>query len=441
MIGAQAQKNLVPASQSKLTGIALPTSTREDKRMLMRAAAKTTLDMEAKDSGLQLGDAYEVYLFPAMAQPVLADSLAAAFTAGGWRLPSNLKNGKWWLVRKDRQEVMVYMEAGKKESSLYLAEVKGNAPATAAATAANVTPPSANTMPSSGNRANENPHAAPATPPPAAPAGAGGYAFITTNFDDGWTAVERAEYVEVTKGDLRCYLHYRTVMTDAMRPPQTNVRNYFWARDVLPRFNIITEDHRRQELMYGPVEYIEGEATDRHTGKQVFVGMLVDMNSGGALNIVVVAPDKAGFYRLFPKPEDLSRMMHYNRFAVAPADLTGHWVESSGSAVQMYYVNSGNYAGMNAVSTSAEFWLQPDGTYISQHKGASGMVGNQSFFQQEYKGRYNMNGNWELSMTNRYQGKTDTFLCHFEVVRGGRILHFSDKSAPGIQYHLARVNP
>jgi len=427
-----AQKNLLPARQSALTGISLPADTKEDKRMLMRAAAKTTLDMEAKDSGMVLGEVYEVYVLPAMSQQALVDSIAAALAAKGWRMPGSKNGTTWSVAAKDQQQVMVYVMGGRKESSLYLAEVKGKAVAATVPTTAatnNATP----------NKADNSSNPAASNTRPFAPAGIGKFSFTTTRFDDGWTAVEQAEYVEITKGELRCYLHYRTVMTDAMRPPVTNVRNYFWARDVVSRFNILTEDHRRQELMYGPVEYVEGEATEKQSGRKVFVGMLVDMNSGGAMNIVLVAPDKGSFYQLFPKPEDLSRMLGYNRFAVAPTDLAGHWVESSGAAVQMYYVNSGNYAGMNAVSTSAEFWLQPDGSYTSQHKGASGMVGNQSFFQQEYKGKYSMNGNWEVSMTNRYQGKTDTYFCHFEAVKGGRILHLSDKSAPAIQYHLARA--
>jgi hypothetical protein len=188
-------------------------------------------------------------------------------------------------------------------------------------------------------------------------------------------------------------------------------------------------------------------------GRQHYV---VLFRRGGGLFMEFISPDRASFEKEFSMniseannanlvwSDDalwlkMDNMQNRNRFAVALQDLPGSWVESSGAATQLYYVNSGNYAGMNAVSTSAEFWLQTNGSYQSQHKGASGMVGNQSFFQQEYKGKYSMNGNWELSMTNRYQGKTEIFNGYFEVVKGGRILHLSDKSAPGVQYHLARV--
>ncbi|HMP94710.1 MAG TPA: hypothetical protein PKD90_17650, partial [Phnomibacter sp.] len=43
-----AQKNLVPTTSSTLTQIALPPGTKEDKRLLVRAAAKELLSMEAK---------------------------------------------------------------------------------------------------------------------------------------------------------------------------------------------------------------------------------------------------------------------------------------------------------------------------------------------------------------------------------------------------------
>ncbi len=276
----------------------------------------------------------------------------------------------------------------------------------------------------------------PATPPVALPSGPRRFQFTRSEFDDGWVAVEQPDYVQVTKGALTAYLFYRVTMTEQMRPPVTDVIDYFWNRDGRPRFDLQNANKRREESSYPPLEYVEGDVTDRANGKRAFAGMFVSRNNGGALNIMVVAPDKGTFYQAFPKPGDLERMMNYNKFAVAPGDLPGYWSESSGAFAQMYYVQSGNYAGMNAASVSAQFWIAPDGTYRSTHKGATGMVGNQKVFQQEYRGSWKLNGNWEMSMTNRFEGKTDTFLMQFEAVKGGRLLHLTDKQYQGVQYHL-----
>jgi hypothetical protein len=44
-----------------------------------------------------------------------------------------------------------------------------------------------------------------------------GYAFATTNFDDGWNAAIKSDWVEVTKTDTTVLLHYGITITDEMR--------------------------------------------------------------------------------------------------------------------------------------------------------------------------------------------------------------------------------
>jgi hypothetical protein len=67
------------------------------------------------------------------------------------------------------------------------------------------------------------------------------------------------------------------------------------------------------------------------------------------------------------------------------------------------------------------------------------MVGSQTVYDQKYNGKFTLT-NWELSATNRWQGKTDNFWIQFEAVRDGKILHFTDKTASGMQYHLVKSN-
>ncbi len=424
-----AETLMAQAVTSALTGLALPEGTKLDKGFLTRAAAKADLDMTAKGAGATLGSAYEVYRLGPIGGAVATFATVKTLAEGaGWTLTPSADGKTWGWLDKGAVRRLLNFYVAKDGAWLYLAEVAQRAPAVAATPAQG----SAGATPTSGAK-NAPP---PATPPVALPSGPRRFQFTRSEFDDGWVAVEQPDYVQVTKGALTAYLFYRVTMTEQMRPPVTDVIDYFWNRDGRPRFDLQNANKRREESSYPPLEYVEGDVTDRASGKRAFAGMFVSRNNGGALNIMVVAPDKGTFYQAFPKPGDLERMMNYNKFAVAPGDLPGYWSESSGAFAQMYYVQSGNYAGMNAASVSAQFWIAPDGTYRSTHKGATGMVGNQKVFQQEYRGSWKLNGNWELSMTNRFEGKTDTFLMQFEAVKGGRLLHLTDKQYQGVQYHL-----
>lgn len=446
---AAAQKNLVPVSQSQLTGVALPTGTKEDRRLLMRTAAKATMDMQAKDSGLVLTDRYEVFLLPASSAAWSTDSLRAAFMAKGWLLSLSNDAEQWALATKSDDRMLLYLSASNKETWLYLAEVNRPQRVTAVdplpeSKTDETTQPQPATNPvlpaDTGTTTNSQPVAH-----------SGRYQFTTTNFDDGWTATEYPDWIELSKGNMKVLLHLYNAAVDMSSGQTPLINASAWDVLVAPRY----VSKREYYAFNGNMSYMRSSATSAWlTDSQGGEHYVVLFRRGGGPFMEFIAPDRASFEKEFGMniseansqnliwSDDalwmkMDNMQRRNKFAVAPADLAGHWTESSSAVAQMYYVNSGNYAGMNAVSTSAEFWLQPDGSYRSQHKGASGMVGNQQFFQQEYKGKYSMSGNWELSMNNRYNGKTDVFLCQFEVVRGGRILHLTDKANPGLAYHLA----
>jgi hypothetical protein len=172
--------------------------------------------------------------------------------------------------------------------------------------------------------------------------------------------------VEVTKGPITALLCYRVPMTEQMRPPPANVNDYFWVRDVTPRFDVQGIDRRRQDLAYSQTEYLEGDATDRSTGAHVYIGM-------------------------------------------------------------------------NLSTAKSQFFITANGTYTSQHVGAYGMVGTSKVYSETYSGQFAMNGNWEVTFTNRFEGKPETFAAQFEIVQGGRILHLMNVRATGIRCHLGRV--
>lgn len=440
-----AQKNLQPASSSTVAGIPLPANTKADKRLLIRVAAKTTMDLEAADSNWMLSDNYEVFQLPVGSNNDISDSIITALEDNGWQLLINERNNKWGLASKGSRRLMIYFETAKKESWLYIAEIAQGQATKPAATPTTATPQPATPQP-----------VQPANPvqpvQPATPAHSGTYQFHTTNFDDGWTATVQADWVAVQKNNLQVLLHFFNDKIDMSSGDSKTITSNAWNVLVAPRYKAMSQFYLfGGNLSFNRTTAISAYMTDMQ-GKQWYVVLFRKGNSGW---MEFIAPDKNAFMqeyfmdiseanseKLIWSGEDewkkMLAMENRNKFAVAPADLMGNWSESSGSYAQMYNVYTGNYAGMNAVSSSAEFWIAADGSYKSQHSGASGMVGSQTFFTQKYNGRYTMNGNWEVSFTNRHNGKTDTYWCQFEIVRGGRILHLQDKTASGLQYHLTK---
>lgn len=272
------------------------------------------------------------------------------------------------------------------------------------------------------------------------PAAGGGFAFVQTNFDDGWVATIETERVVVAKPDVRVLVCFPLAYDDASRQQGGHV--HCWDALVRGEFRAGSGRVVHEPGAVQQVPYIEGTGTDPRTGKPCFLALYVASSSGRMLPTLAVATDEASFRRQFPKAidlyaSDLAAMRGYNRFAVASKDLVGSWVGSDAAAMDYYSSVTGNYLGMNAVSTSDAFEFRADGTYTSQHKGASGQVGTMSVFQQEFKGAFSVS-NWAMTLDHRYEGKTEAYAAYFEAVRGGRILHLQNKQFTSSWYHLAK---
>ena len=132
-------------------------------------------------------------------------------------------------------------------------------------------------------------------------------------------------------------------------------------------------------------------------------------------------------------------MMNYNRFAIHSGDLTGTWNSSASSAIMLYNVYTGGNAGMNYASINDEFTFNSGGTYKSRHVGASSGYGNTSHFNDQFSGSHTVN-NWDITLTNRRDGRSDSYHAFFEAVHGGRILHLTHKQFSGLTFKLFKVN-
>ncbi|GAB2826192.1 hypothetical protein GCM10027043_29700 [Ferruginibacter profundus] len=438
----QAQKKVVPVTQSIVTAITLPAGTKKDSRLLTEVAARALLQAEATHTGAAVSSIEVLYL------PVTftADSLNQLFSISGWTATPSATDKKCQWLQKDGHAVIAYISPGKNQTELYVGATNSTSTIQQTTTGTDVTQQNQTATQQTTAQQTDVQQPSQSINQPAAK---DGYAFNTTNFDDGWNSVIQDDWVLVTKGDIKVYLFYALPFNGSdFTGTGLRARDYYWDNIVTKYFTVETKQYKDNGEMIGSLQpdYVEGWATDKATGEKRFIGMRLDNAPNTAYITIGSAKDEASLWQQFPKgngtgfgPSDLSNMSSYNKFAIGENDILGTWQDGNTSALQWYYTassgNPGGYAGMTVAARSATFTFNTGGNYTSIHNGATGAVGAMSTFQQNYKGSYTVT-NWSITATNRWEGKTENFNSWFKVIRGGRILCMD---AGGMQYRLVRT--
>ncbi|CAN5148245.1 hypothetical protein BH09BAC3_BH09BAC3_25380 [soil metagenome] len=265
-----------------------------------------------------------------------------------------------------------------------------------------------------------------------------GISISTINFDDGWIAQPFDDYVKVIKGQTTVLLHYGIEITDAMRN-SNDIAAALWNQIIAPRYT--TSNVRKFDnggACYFCIDFLEADAIEKLTGKNCLVGFRMITTNGVSKCIEIITPSSPDFQQMFPDQKKIEALLNYNKFAVTEKDLVGTWEETSGAYVNMYSTVTGAYAGMNSASSAHKFIFKPKGQYESFHSGASGMVGSMQFYSQKYNGASTIT-NWDITLTKRFNGKTEVFWAQFEAVRGGRVLHLVNKASDVLDYHLVKT--
>jgi len=266
-----------------------------------------------------------------------------------------------------------------------------------------------------------------------------GFTFTTTNFDDSWTSVEKADWVETTKGNVKVLLHYPKAGTVFPADPDV-LTNAAWNILVAPRYSNI-KNYKTSYISEYERPYLGfGNLIDNATGKEVFV-LLFRKGIYGWFEIIT--PDKNSFIQTFKFDpytikwdsesslmDPLVNMSTYNRFAVGPSDIKGSWTSDSKGMLQYYSVFTGAYAGMNINQSSQTFVFDAGNTYNWKIIAVNGMVGNMKFGQATGKGTFKVLNNWQIYFSEM-EGKPKTFNTYFSCIKGGRILWMIDAKYPG----------
>jgi hypothetical protein len=253
-----------------------------------------------------------------------------------------------------------------------------------------------------------------------------------------WPAELMADYVQFSKDGIRVRIYHAMTITDALRS-RGDMRMNVWNLLVAPQF-------RAGEIRYwdngagatGP--YASGGnfliANAVENGQQVVVGMNYAANNGLLYPIVVIAPDQANFNRLAGTPEQMEKLLRLNMFEVPARELNGRWTSNFNSAMEMYSVATGIYAGVAVASASLDITFE-NGNYQSRSKATVGRIGALTNSNETEAGTYQVRGSMVTLMP---QGKAqDAYLLWFEAVRGGFMLHLVNNQNRGNRWDLLRA--
>jgi len=438
----QAQSKVTPTTRSELSGIELPTGSKQDKRILATASAKTLLDMIAEDNQMILEESVEVFTLIGVAGSGTVDQTKLAAQKAGWQLTPLTGQTKYWLLKKSTTTLLMYLESTKKDTQLYLSSVKSvnTQPETAIPPAI-----SENTSATQINNQTNNSVAVIAaqkekteqkvvTVP--APASTSGFTFTTINFDDGWVSTVREDWVEVTKSNVRVLIHYPNATTSKYISDSNEELQIAWNTLVAPRYsNLQNYFVARNSVSYFQSSFVSGTLTDKQTGQTVYVA-LFKRDHGAWLEFIapnintfgqVIGFDigKLNDYVSSSDWDPLLKLEYYNRFAVAASDLTGTWTNSFGGFTQYVNAYTGADAGMNTHSSTQTFEFLAGGTYNWSIGVASGFVGNIKFSGAKSSGKFTNPNNWQIHFSD-LEGKPRLYNAYFSCVKGARILWLQD---------------
>lgn len=266
----------------------------------------------------------------------------------------------------------------------------------------------------------------PGNVPPSAPAPA------PVSASANWSVTQRADWVEATNGPVRVYLHYANASADAYNSVLRAGLQNAWNVLVAPHLSQVRDFALRPIQSYESISFAEADAVDS-TQRSVHVVLFKKHDSAGRNGYVeVLAPDKATFEKTFGAWHNdefgwdaLANLSRLNWFQVDAARLPGTWSSTDFASISYFYVNTGGLAGTDATSLADAFTFDGQGGYSSDHSGASGAAGNAKFSRQTYRGKYSVSPTG-LTLTNRFQGQSDTYRAGFQAVRGGLVLVMTD---------------
>ncbi len=266
-----------------------------------------------------------------------------------------------------------------------------------------------------------------------------GFAFTTTNFDDGWTSTVQEDWVEVKKEAITVLIHYPKEGTIFSADPEP-LTNAAWNILVAPRYSSLRNYKTAYISTYHRPYLGFGYLTENSTGKEVYVLLFRQGETGW---IEFVAPDKNSFIQQFKFDPDmirwdsetdllkpLARMATYNKFAIGATDFNGTWTSDFTGLQHLYNAFTGDYFGMNMHQSNQTFEFGAGNTYKWSLLVISGTTGNTKYVNVKSSGKFSVPNNWQISFSD-IEGKPKKYDVYFACIKGARILMMNDAEHPG----------
>ena len=426
---AFAQKKLVAVTQSPLTGISLPAGSKQDSRMLTVAGAKLLLEIESKKLNFTLSATEVLLLPPITVSGFNADSLVKNLSDMGWTISVVEGDKKYAWLQKDNRHFIMYFSMDAKETGLYFA---------IAAPVQNGQGNNIGTMqraPTKTNQIQQKNEPVVQTIAPeiiqksTQPAVNSGFAFTTTNFDDGWTSNVKEDWVEVTKANLKVLIHYPKKAADAHNFVLLDGLKTAWDVLVAPRYSSASNMEFKPLTGWQSIEFAEADMVETAIGK-LFHVVLFKMNysNGNGKYLEFISSNKNSFEQEFGAYhattygwEKMESMANYNKFAVAASDLSGKWSNDFSGMTQYVNAYTGADAGANTHASNQNFEFGAGNTYKWDLGVASGFVGNIKFQSVNSSGKFSVPNNWQIYFSDM-EGKPKTYNAYFTCIKNARVL-------------------
>lgn len=275
---------------------------------------------------------------------------------------------------------------------------------------------------------------------------ADGFAFTTTNFDDGWVSTVQNDWVQVTKGNIIVLVHYPNKQADAYNSVLLDGLKNAWNVLIAHRYSSAANMDFKSFGSWEQMEFAEADMVEKTTGKTVHVVLFKkNFRNGNGKYLEFIAPDKNTFEQEFgtyenasanfgtgPSSDKMVNMANYNKFAVAVSDLAGKWTSDFSGAIQYVNASTGFDSHMDTHASTENFTIGNNNTYNWDLGVASGAVGNIKFQSRKSSGKLSMNGNWKVNFSN-IEGRSRTYDVFFSCIKGLRILWLDGRPFAKVQ--------
>jgi|CXWL01.1.fsa_nt_gi hypothetical protein len=261
-----------------------------------------------------------------------------------------------------------------------------------------------------------------------------GFAFTSTNFDNGWTSAVQEDWVQVVKGNIKVLIHYPNKKADAYNSVVLEGLKNAWNILVAPRYSSASNFEFKPITGWQTIEFAEADMAEKGTNKIVHV-VLFKMNysNGSGKYLEFITSNKSAFEQEFGAYhqttsgwEKMEDMAAYNKFAVAASDLAGKWTSDFSGAIQYVNAYTGFDAGMDTHASVENFQMGPGNSYKWDLGVASGQVGNIKFQSRKSSGKFSMTGNWQVNFSD-IEGRPRTYNVYFSCIKGLRVLWLDGK--------------